>query len=342
MMATSLIPFNRLQLGMEDISTKGTLVPATRLIVGDHTMAEEQDFYHSSYPAGVRANVGGAGTIVRKGTAVDISTDLTAEEILWPLLTGIVGAVTPSVVDITAELWTFTPELTTGVPTINTATLEMQRSDGVTAHYYGEAGYAMTESFKIDWAFNDIAKLAVKMFARARQSGTLTASIVPYASREPLAANMLAIYWDTSWASLGTTSLGGLVRSGSFECTTGYAPDYVLDGRADVDFSVHKVGPVTGKFSLVLEFDAVAAAKFALYRSNDIVYIRLLNTGSIVGATTATKFVQIDGAYRFVSAPSFSADGDQVLCSMELESVYDDTGTKTLEFAVQNALSTVA
>src|SRR3990172_1865926 len=153
-MAASIVPFNRLQIGMEVISTKGTGVPATRQIIGDHTMAEEQDFYRSPYPAGVRSNVGGAGTITRKGVSIDINTELTAEEILWALETGVLGGVTPSTVDVSARLWAFTPDITTGVTTINTASVEMQRSDGVTAHYYGEAYYAMTQSFKIDWAFN--------------------------------------------------------------------------------------------------------------------------------------------------------------------------------------------
>jgi len=34
-MAASLHPFNKLQMGMEVVTTKGTLVPATRLIVGE-------------------------------------------------------------------------------------------------------------------------------------------------------------------------------------------------------------------------------------------------------------------------------------------------------------------
>ena len=341
-MAASLHPFNKLQMGMEVVSTKGTLVPATRLIVGEHGMTEEQEFYRSAYPAGFRANVGGAGVIIRKGVGIDIDTELTAEEILWFLETGVKGSVTGVVTDTTAYTWTFTPELTTGVPTIQSATVEMVRADGVTNHYYGEAGYAMTESFKIDWAFNQIAKLSARMFARARQTGTPTGGLVEYTTREALVSNLLAIYWDTTWAGLGGTPLTGLVRSGSFECTTGYAPDYVLDGRTDADFGLHKVGLITGKLSLVIEFDAVGAAKFALYRSNSLVYIRLKTTGSLAGAVSAVKTVQIDGAYRFVSPPSFSADGEQVLVTMELESVYDTTGAKTLEFVAINKLATIA
>lgn len=342
-MAASIVPFDRLQIGMEVISTKGTSVAATRQLIGDHTMVEEQDFYRSPYPAGVRSNVGGAGTITRKGCMIDVNTELTAEEILWALETGVLGGVTPSTVDTSARLWAFTPDITTGVTTINTATVEMARGDGVTNHYYGESSYVMCQSFKIDWAFNQIAKLNMKFFGRARQAGGgITGSIVQYPSREALASNLMAVSWDTTWAGLGGTPLAGLVRSASFECNTGYAPDYVLDGRSDSDYGLHKVGNITGKLSLVVEFDSVAAAKFALYRSNSLVYIRLHTTGSLVGAVSALKFVRVDGAYRFVSPPTFSTDGAQVLMSCELESVYDTTGTKTLDISAQNALSAIA
>ncbi len=338
-MAASIHPFDKLQVGIE--TTKGTLVAATRVLIGEHTMAEELDFYRSTYPAGVRANTGGAGTVLRRGTMIDVNTELTAEEILWALETGVKGGISPSTVDTNARLWTYLPELTTGVPTIKTATVEMIRGDGVTNHYYGESGYGMCQSFKIDWAFNQIAKLNVKLFARARQTGTPTAALSAYSPRESLASNLLAIFWDTTYAGMGGTALTGLVRSGSLEVTTGYEPDYVLDGRADADFGLHKVGNIRARLSLVMEYDSVGAAKFALYRSNSIVYIRLRNNGSLIGAVSALRYVNIDGAYRFVSPPSFSHDGEQVLVSMELESVYDETGTKTLEFAAQNLLAAI-
>lgn len=338
-MATALRPFKLLQAGIE--TTKGTLVAATRQLPGDHGFTEEQDFYRSPFPAGVRSNVGGAGVIIRKGYAIDYSSDLTAEDILWMLETGVKGGISPSTVDINAKLWTYTPELTTGVPTIKTATFEMIHADGVTNHYAGEVGYGMCESFKIDWAFNQEAKFSAKFFARARQTTTPTGALTPYASREPLVSNLVFVYLDTTWAGLGGTQLQTIIRSGSIEIMTGYAPNYTLDGRSDKDFVNHKVGIITGKLSLVMELDATAASRIANYRANDVVYIRVRNEGSLIGSVSAKKFVQIDGAYRFVSAPAFSEDGQQILVSLDLESVYDSTGTKTLEFSAQNLLAVI-
>jgi len=328
-MAASLVPFNKLQIGKE--TTKGTLVPATVELPGEFTLDEQQDFYRSPYPAGVRANVGGAGQITRKGVILDAASDLTAEDILWPLHTGVLGGVTPS--GVGPYTYTFTPVLTTGVPVIDAATLEFMRADGVTNHYAGEVGYALTKSFRIEWAFNEAAKLSWQMFARARQTTTPTAALTPYTGREPLVTPLLSVYLDTTWAGLGGTQLTGVIRSVTFDCVTGFDADYTADGRSDKDFTQHKVGLITGTLQLVMEFDAVGASRFANYRANDLVYIRLINTGS------SSRSVQVDGAYRFTSPPSFSADGEQVLMTASLESVYDATGAKTLEFEVINNLT---
>lgn len=335
-MATAIRPLRKLQIGKE--TTQGTLVPATRLLVGEGRLEEEQDFYRSEYPIGIRGTMGGAGVVTRKGSLITWETELTAEEILWPLLTGIRGAVSGGA-GPTEYTYTFTPELTSGVPTLDTATIEFLETDGVTNHYYGEAGYALTRSFTIEWAFNEVAKLSWEMFARARQSGTPTAALTAYTGREPLVSNLLGVSIDPDWATLGTTPITGIMRSATFECTTGLEPDYTMDARTDADMSKHQVNLLAATLELVMEFDATAAARFTEYRDNDLLFIRLANTGSTID--TNPKTVQIDGCYRFSAVPSFSEDNEQVLMTASLEAVYDPTGAKMLEFTVINALATV-
>lgn len=342
-MATAIVPFRKLQAGIE--TTKGTLVAATRVLVGEGWIQEEQDFYRSPYPRGLRANVGAAGVITRKGMLLDWNSELTFEEVLWPLLLGVRGGVTGVAGgggDAATYTYTFTPQLTTGVPTLDAATLEYMLGDGVTNQYARECGYAMVSEFGFDWAFNQVAKMNVKLFARAAQVTTPTAALTEYSGREPAVTNLLKVYRDTTWAGLGGTQQTGIVRSAKLVVSTGLGPDYTMDGRADLDFVRHLVGILSAKLSLVLELDATAASRFGEYRSNSIEYIRLQQVGTTVPGGTSQKTVQVDGAYRFVSPPSFSADGEQVLMNAELESVYDDTGTKTLEFVVKNALSAVA
>lgn len=336
-MATAIRPLRKMQMGIE--GTKGTLVAATRVIVGDGVLIERRQRYRSTYPRGYRANVGGAGVLVKQWSEIAVDTELSAEQILWPLRTGVRGSVSGTNSN-NAFTYTFTPQLNTGVVTLDSATVEFTQSDGSSAHYYGEAGYAMTESFKIDSTPEDIAKLSWKMFGRARQTDTITGALTEYSSLETLVGQLLSVYCDTTWAGLGGTQLTGIQRAVSFDCTTGLKPDFTADGRSDKDFSKHSVNSLAAKLNITWEFDSVGAARYASYRANDIVYIRLKWTGGTAG-DAGTKTVQIDGAYRFVDDPQFSYDGDQVLASFNLESVLDTTSSKTLEFTAINSLSAI-
>lgn len=335
-MATALRSFRKVQIGKE--STKGTLVPATVVLVGEGRLAEQQEFYRSNYPRGQRATVGGAGTIVRKGSVLTWETELTAEDILWPLSTGIKGNVSPTNTN-SEYAWAFAPQITTGVPTLDAATVEFIEADGVTNHIASEAGYAMTRKFGVSFATGEIARLSWEMFARARQTSTPTNALTPYTSREPLASDLCKVYLDTSYAGIGGTQLTTIVRSGEFECVCGVEPDYTVDGRSDKDYSKHRVESLSATLNLVLEMDATGAARYADFRDNDVVFIRLKFEGSTVVANA--RSVTIDGAYRFVGEPGISEDGEQVLVTLNLEAVYDSTGTVILDFDVVNGLATL-
>lgn len=336
-MATAIKPLEKLQIGIE--STKGTLVPATRVIVGENRLIEHRERYRSSYPRGVRATVGGAGVLTKQWAEVTVDTELSAEQILWPLMTGVRGSVSGSNSN-NAFTYTFTPQLTTGIITVDAATVEFIESDGSTNHIASEAGYGLTESFRIESTPEDIAKLSWKMFCRARQASTPTAGLSPYTGLEELPGALLSVYLDSASGSLGSTQLTGIVRSCSFEYMTGLGPDFTADGRSDKDYADHQVNSLSAKLSLTLELDAVGAARFDDYRTNDIVFIRLKWTGGTAG-DAGTKTVQVDGCYRFAGDPTFPDESDQKLVALELEAVYDSTWTKIVEFVITNGLSAI-
>lgn len=337
-MAVAIRPLTKMQVGIE--SAKGTLVAATRVIVGDSKLLERRERYRSSYPRGVRGTVGGAGVLTKQHCEFEVDTELSAEQVLWPLMTGIRGQVSASEAN-NASTWTFTPQLTTGIITVDSMTVEYLHSDGSTNHYASEAGYGLTESFRIESTPDDIAKLSWKGFTRARQTTTPTSSLVPYTTLEELPGALLGVFLDTSWANLGNTQITGIHRNVSFECMTGLKPSFTADQRADKDYADHNVDSLSGKLSITWEFDATAASRFQDYRDNDIVFVRQQYQGGSVGDSDV-KTVQIDGAYRFAGDPSFSYDGDQVMCQFELEAVYDETGTAMLEFVVINGLAAIA
>lgn len=339
-MATAITQLGKLQIGME--STKGTLVAATRVIPCKWTPSEMQERYYSGYPRGYRAPVGGGvGTTLMKGFALAVETELNAEDILWPLQTGIKGSITPTGAGAD-KTWVWAPELTTGIPTIQTATVELVESDGSTNQYYGEVGHAMTDMIGISYKENAPAMLKWGMFARARQSGSPTGSLTEYSSREPLVSPLLAVYLDTSYAGMGGTQLTGVIRAADWECSTGLKPKFTADARGDLDFTGYTVGEVRSTLKLTFELDATGAARIAAWRSQAAQYIRLKYTGNVIGS--GVKTVQVDGAYRFPagSKPDIQ-DGDNGIkvVSLNLESFYDVTGTKSIEVTVVNALTAI-
>jgi hypothetical protein len=333
-MATAINPFRKLQVGRE--TTKGTLVAATRQLVGDWSYEETSERYRSAFPRGINANTGGAGVDLIKAARVSVDTELTFEEILWPLLLGVRGAVTPGGAG-DAKTWVFDPQLTVE-PTLDTATVEVVEGDGTTNHIAREFGYAFLDEFEVEWATNEVAKLKYSLVGRASQPSTPTGALAPYANREEAKSALTSVYLDAAGADLGDTQLTGVIRQAAFKYTSPFTPKYTLDGRADLDHTGHHFARgFKATLSLTMELDATGAARVAAWRANDVVFIRVATTGSeIETGPSVYKSVIIDGAYRFTGAPAFSGDGDNRLVAFDLESVYDPTWAKSLLFTVIN------
>lgn len=337
-MSDSLTPFRKIQIGKE--TTKGTAVPATRMLLGDWDFTEENERYMSEYPRGVLATIGGAGTITKRSTGVSISTELTFEEILWPLLTGIKGGTTPVAGVTTAQTWTFAPQLTTD-PTIDTATVEVIESDGTTNHMTREMSYVMSDTFGLEVTASEVATLNWAMFGRASQSTTPTPALTPYTSREIALSARTSVYMDAAYADIGDTQLSGVLRSASLEFTTPFIPDYKLDGRDDLDFTKHTAGRgFAATASIQMQLDATAGGVITNWRDNDLRYMRFLIEGS-EAETGVNKSIQVDGAFRFTGNPSYEDSDGVRLVSFDMEAVYDETASKIFEIVVVNTLATV-
>jgi hypothetical protein len=335
-MTTATRHFDLIQLGEE--ATKGTAVPATVQIPATISIDEQESHYRSDHPRSVRATRGGVGVVTRKGMTVGIETELSPQDILWPLHTGVLGNVTPAGAGAD-KTWTFTPELTTSALTVDSATVELVIGDGTTNHYAREFAHGLTRSMSIRWSEEDVATLSWEMFGQASAVTTPTAALTPYSARQQLVSQMLSVYRDGTWAGLGGTQVLGVVRSADFALTTGLEPKLTLEGRANRDMSGFKVtGPLAATLDLVLEFDSVGEARsYAAFRSNSNEFIRLATVGDVLGGSNYQ--VRIDGSYRFASPPALQADGDLNLVGISLEAVYDETGTAQLEFVVVNDLS---
>jgi hypothetical protein len=333
-MPTALVPLTRIAFGLE--SEPGTPATATAVIPATAEYEEQAEFYRPTHPYGVRVAGGGAGVIVARGSSLKVETELTAEEILWPLLTGL-GQATPAGTEA-PYTWTFAPALG-AAPTVKTATAEVVRTDGVTNHYVAIAPYCITKGFSIEFSASEIATLSWEMEGLPRAAGAPSATAQPYGDRAPLPGALARVFVDDSWAALGTTQLVGSVRSGSVEVETGLALARTVDGRADLGPSHHVANMLAAKLSLVMELNETGAQHIQRYRNNSLAFVRVAFQGPPVGGQP--RSVTIDGCWRVAGSPKFQADGEQVTIGLDLELVQDPTSGNALQVVVVNGRSSV-
>jgi hypothetical protein len=446
-MAAGNYPLRLLQVGKE--TSPGTLIAATHKLIGQAVYTPDRKAYIPKYPLGVRAPFSSGGIALTKTSALNVTTDLTYEEILDVFQTGLIAVATPTggpaandvwtiattgnptggtftltvtvnagtpqttasiaynagaaaiqsaiaalsnvgagnvactggplPTSVTATFqgalantpvtithtdtltggtspavtlthtttgsagytWTFAPNLT-GAPNVASLTAEYVVRDGTNNWYAKRFGYGTTEEFDIDLAFGQQAKLTYKMFGRAEQEmatpGVFTPGLSAVAGREIASSMSAKVYIDNAWSGLGGTQIVGSVRSLKLAFKTGFAPDYTLDGRPDLDMTNMIWGEPSFKLSLVMEHDGNAQSELSHWRPNapDLRFVRV----AIPGAASPNKLVRLDMAGRYFTAPKFSEQNNVELVTLELEGDYDQSSGNFFTATVVNGLST--
>lgn len=339
-MPTAFNQFRVVQAGIE--GTKGTAVPATKKLRGDLVPTERHTRYYSQFPQGFRANPGGTGVEVGAGWSAVFNSELTFEEILWFLQTGLRGSVAGAAGAGDEVEWTFSPQLTSE-PTLQSMTLDYTESDGSTNHVAREVPYVMTKGYRVDWAINQEARFSADLFGRVSASAAPTAALSYYAEREIAKANMLSVYMDSAWDDLGDTLLSGNVRSASLAVMFGNEEDMNLEGRSALDMTGHRYGLVAATLSLGLQLNAAGAAALGNWRAGDARFVRLEQLGSEIALPGGVfKTIRHDLAVRFTGdEPQRQVDGQYRNVTIAMETFLDPTSSKTLEVYVQNTLATL-
>src|SRR5690606_31834426 len=146
--------------------------------------------------------------------------------------------------------------------------------------------------------------------------------------------NLFKVYVDSTWAGIGSTQKSALIRSARLEVNTGRAPDYTLDGRADLDMTQIQSGEdISGTLSLVCEYNADGDTLYDSWESGEsgIQFIQLI-------ATDSTNTLEIDMAVRLTGVAFREEDGLRLL-ELTGELVYDPTSTEQINFVVTNGIS---
>jgi hypothetical protein len=353
-------------------TTPGTPVTAPSFMVGDAVATVAIDRYLADYPRGMMVPVTGGGTPIRQGTTFVQTTDLCYEELFYALT---LSMATPTVSGAGADkTWTFAPVLTGPIGN-KTATAEWAAGDGAGTsygfpgsvtpstgfHVTAQAPFCFCSGLDVNFAFNAIATATYRYEARMSQFGVSTVPNMAAGvllGRERIAGNQFKLYFDTSFASIGTTPLLGTVRSGRLTYVSGIAPDYTADGRASLDFTQMRYGP--DRFftlQLVMELNAASAAEIKSWVQQNAGgsaiapntaatgavaprYIRLEAISPNPLGTTARK-LWLDGAFIYLQPPVFSQTDKTELVTLNLRTEYDSGSAKSYQATIVNSISSL-
>ncbi len=267
-------PLQVIQYGVE--ATKGTAVPATRVLSGGKVaLTSVDEVYRPDHPVGLYVFNATSPLALVRGVELEFDGDLSLEEMVDFLQMSVknddvpVGAGDP-------WTWTFDPSETAG-NTPRAYTFERRLNDGST-QYDIEIAYVMAQSWTVSQGVNEATKLRVSMVGRRcdpADSNAITGALsVP--SLEFLTAGMWTVYVDDEGANFGVTQITGQVRSFEFTYQSGLIEKYFLDARGDLDFAALGTGRRgIESLRMQVEWAALADAERAKAVAQDLRLIRL-------------------------------------------------------------------
>lgn len=342
----AVAPERLIQLGVE--STRGTEVDATARLIprpGEVTWRDNTekppieadwgtlDRRHSSNPA----------EIARQLTEFEITQDLSYEQILYPLLAGVQGGVTPvtQAAGADGELWTFTPSAIAD-PAPNAFTMEYVEREGTTNRMQVTATYGLVKRIRISGSQGaEYATVETEWFARQSVSQAPTADPgIPL--RNIIAAPKFRVSTAVSFAALESAPslLQAQVMGFEWELVTGILPKFRMDDDSP-DFAAYQFGAREATLRLTLDLTAEAETeRTARLQAAAIQYFRCDVSGPAIGS--AFHKLVIDGAYELTNPVEAGNDDDgQSQIELEYTAVHDATKGAPWEIAVQNTLNAI-
>lgn len=340
----------RLQIGVE--TTRFTSVPATRYLSisgGDWAKVDtRQDFFaEGSDTLAIQAQ---SSQIATEHTEVSPSMTFSFEDVLFPLLAGVRGGVTPSTPNAgnPPRLWTFAPQRQAN-PNPTPFTLEHVIDDGAT-EYGEEAAGAWCDSFTINCTADALPTMELSLMADPTAAGT-AASLSPVTLQRPSSALSWALYRDSTWAGAGTTAVPR-AQSATLVWAGAMRGDRSGENKANGGFTNADVVPgrnVQLNATILLEPGTASLYRQELSRRKGIgnpEIWRLEINGPTIDATSGLPYTfACDFAAEHLPG-SLGTIGPVVdgLQTVELilrsREYYDGTTRRDIQFAVQNTLAT--
>lgn len=334
------MPFYKVQAGQEVITTHGTAVPATAKWMAYKLYPKVGDLAWEQ-PEEDRGSLIGAfwayapAQVAEMG---DLEGPATFEDILYPLLMGIKGGVTPTTPNTaqpTVKLWTFTPNLTIAQGPNNPDSFTVEWGDDVQAW---ESEYVIATGLKLSGKYDEAWKVSASLVGRRHTADAFTGSLADRTVQACL-FNLSKLYMDDSGASIGATQI--VSAFSEFDWSLPGHFDVVPTGDGALYFTLHSEQKLKPELNLILVLDATTKALITTkYKAGTVQLIRIKGIGTVIGGGL-TNFIQLDGAYRIMDVEKLGELKGLTIARLKLAGENDSGYAKLFEIAVQNTIATL-
>lgn len=257
---------------------------------------------------------------------------VTYEDAILLFSMALAGGITPTTVDTTARLWTFTPNLTAAT---NPDTFTVEIGDDTQCY---EAEYVFCESLELTGAVGEEVQVSANVVGRQLSTSTFTPALADRTVESAL-AQKTTLYMDDTGGTMGTTPKTGLLMDWRWRLPAFYIRKRTMDGNSY--FTAHSQVKLQPQLELTCEFTSAVHTLRGKYTGETRQLVRLKTTGTQVGGVSAVKTLQIDGAYKITGLETLDERDGASTVRMTLSGEYDSGWGKLIEIQVQNSLSTL-
>ena len=326
----------KLQFGKETVH--GTPVAATVRLLGDIDFSDASEAVEAERDYGVYARYAEAFQVAAYLTEAEIDTDLSYEQILYPLLAGLKGGVV-GVEEVGAEgNWEYVFQApVTGDPDPDSFTLEYWEDDELGGDPITlEADYGFCKSMGISVSKGpELATLKHSWVAREATVTTPTPAIgIP--GRTLVPSQQWGVKMATTMAGLpGASIISGEILSFDWDMAW-FDIKRRLSGS--LDFDAHRIGERAVDLSITMDLSATSEAeRVSYFRAGVVRFIRLEALGAAIGSTTYR--ITIDGAYTMPGPFKMGSDDDGIsIVTLDYKGLYDATAGYDVKIEVVNQL----
>ena len=320
----------RIQIGVE--SPRGTLVPATKILLGNLRMTPRLESYEPEDEDRNSLGLLHRSTIIGQSCDLRYEGSATYEQLINFLAMTMIGGVTPTTPGggtLTRD-WAFAPSLT-AANTQDSFTFEY----GDNQQEY-EAAFVVGKQLELSYDMGGPIRLTADLVGRYPAKSTFTGSLAAPTVVD-IVSKVTTIAVDTTWAGLGGTAKSTLLLGGTVRIPSGIELVKYADGS--LNWSTTQEGKRALEVELLLAHGDDGETQYDNYAARTTTFVRLETLGPLIEGALY-KRLQIDMALRWTEPPEmFELESGLTAIRFKGKSVVDPTSANDYEVNVRNAVT---